>query len=76
MNHSSTTEGTNRTVRAVLLELAKQQKDLAAHEAAQKAAATPYWAACPTSILGRRAADAVLREHADNVPAAVHGRVS
>lgn len=72
MKHSPITESTNRTVRAILLELAKQQEDLAA----QEAAATPYWAAYPTSVLGRRSAAAVLRQHANDVAAAVHGRAS
>ena len=50
-------------LRSVLLELARRQDDLAAHEAA----ATPYWAPCPLSVLGRRSAAAVLRAEADHL---------
>ena len=48
-------------LRSVLLKLARRQDDLAADEAA----ATPYWAPCPSSVLGRRSAAAVLRAEAD-----------
>ena len=48
-------------LRSVLLKLARRQDDLAADEAA----ATPYWAPCPPSVLGRRSAAAVLRAEAD-----------
>lgn len=48
-------------LRTILLKLAKQQDDLGAHEAA----ATPSWAPCPPSVIGRRAAAAVLRVEAD-----------
>lgn len=50
-------------LRSVLLELARRQDDLAADEAA----ATPYWAPCPASVLGRRSAAAVLRAEADQL---------
>ena len=50
-------------LRSVLLELARRQEDLAAREAA----ATPYWASCPSSVLGRRSAAAVLRAEADQL---------
>ena len=50
-------------LRSVLLELARRQDDLAAHEAA----ATPYWSPCPASVLGRRSAAAVLRAEADHL---------
>ena len=50
-------------LRSVLLELARRQDDLAAHEAA----ATPYWAPCPSSVLGHRSAAAVLRAEADHL---------
>ena len=50
-------------LRSVLLKLARRQDDLAAHEAA----ATPYWAPCPPSVLGRRSAAAVLRAEADQL---------
>jgi hypothetical protein len=52
-----------RELRSVLLELARRQDDLAAHEAAT----TPYWAPCPSSVLGRRSAAAVLRAEADHL---------
>jgi len=50
-------------LRSVLLKLARRQDDLAADEAA----ATPYWAPCPSSVLGRRSAAAVLRAEADHL---------
>jgi hypothetical protein len=50
-------------LRSVLLELARHQDDLAANEAA----ATPYWAPCPPSVLGRRSAAALLRAEADHL---------
>ncbi len=50
-------------LRSVLLELARRQEELAAHEAA----ATPYWTPCPSSVLGRRSAAAVLRAEADHL---------
>ena len=54
---------TATTLRAILLQLAKCQDELAANEAA----ATPYWAACPSSVVGRRAASVVLRAEADRL---------
>ena len=53
-------------LRSALLKLARRQDDLAADEAA----ATPYWAPCPPSALGRRSAAAVLRAEADLLLAA------
>ena len=50
-------------LRSVLLELARHQDDLAANEAA----ATPYWAPCSPSVLGRRSAAALLRAEADHL---------
>ena len=35
--------------------------------AAAAAPATPYWAPCPASVLGRRSAAAVLRAEADQL---------
>lgn len=68
MNHLSTANGTSSAFRAILLKLAKQQDDLAA----QEAATVPYWAPCPPSVLGRRAAAEVLRAQADEyLPVAV-----
>ena len=50
-------------IRAMLLELARTQDDLAADEAA----ATPYWSAAPTTALGHRDAAAALRVAADTL---------
>jgi hypothetical protein len=63
MNTHTTDTTMTSELRLVLLELARRQDDLAAHEAA----ATPYWAACPSSVLGRRSAAAVLRAEADHL---------
>ena len=60
--HTTDSRMTNK-LRSVLLELAQRQDDLAAHEAA----ATPYWAPCPSSVAGRRSAAAVLRAEADQL---------
>ena len=48
-------------LRSVLLDLARRQDDLAAHEAA----GTPYWEPCPSTVLGHRAAASALRAEAD-----------
>ena len=61
MNHSSIANATTSTVPAILLELAKQQEELAADEAA----AVPYWTPCPPSVSGHRAAAEALREQAE-----------
>lgn len=50
-------------LRSILLQLAKGQDDMAAREAA----ATPYWATCPASVAGHRAAADVLRAEADRL---------
>jgi hypothetical protein len=50
-------------LRTMLLELARSEDERAADEAA----AQPYWAACPPSVRGHRAAAAVLRERADRI---------
>lgn len=50
-------------LRMALLELARQEDDLAADEAA----AQPYWAPCPPSALGHHAAAEALRERADQL---------
>jgi hypothetical protein len=51
----------------MLLELAHTEDERAADEAA----AQPYWAACPATVLGHRAAAAALRDQADRLLAAV-----
>jgi hypothetical protein len=53
-------------LRFELLRLAKEQDDLAADEAAR----VPYWAPCPASVDGHRAAAAALRCDADQIVAA------
>jgi hypothetical protein len=63
MNTHTTDTTMTSELRSVLLELARRQDDLAAREAA----ATPYWASCPSSVLGRRSAAAVLRAEADQL---------
>ncbi|GAB7007857.1 hypothetical protein JCM18899A_53340 [Nocardioides sp. AN3] len=50
-------------LRAILLELAHHQDECAANEAA----AQPYWAACPPSVHGHRAAAEALRDQADQL---------
>jgi hypothetical protein len=57
------TRDTLGAIRSVLLQLARHQDDLAANEAA----ATPYWATCPPTVLGHRAAACALREQADSL---------
>ncbi|MGZ5418766.1 MAG: hypothetical protein ACXWDI_16510 [Nocardioides sp.] len=61
MNTHTTDTTMTTELRSVLLELARRQDDLAAHEAA----ATPYWTPCAPLVLGRRSAAAVLRAEAD-----------
>jgi len=50
-----------RRLRAILLELARHEEDLAATIAAQ----TPYWQPRPSTSIGHRAAAAALRDEAD-----------
>jgi hypothetical protein len=50
-------------LRRELLRLARMEEDLAATEAA----AVPYWAACPPTVTGHRAAAVVLRTSADQL---------
>lgn len=50
-------------IRAMLLDLARRQDDLAATELA----ATPYWSSAPTTALGHRDAAAALRAAADHL---------
>jgi hypothetical protein len=63
MDTHTTTSTMTSELRSVLLELARRQDHLAANEAA----ATPYWSPCPSSVLGRRSAAAVLRAEADDL---------
>jgi hypothetical protein len=53
-------------LRALLLQLARREDDLASSEAA----ATPYWAPTPTSVVGHRTAALALRAEADLLLAA------
>ncbi len=54
-------------LRSILLDLARSQDNLAAVEAAS----TPYWAPCPSSVLGHRSAAAALRIEADQLISAI-----
>lgn len=65
MNPQSTDTATLTTLRSLLLQLARHEDDLAAAEAAH----TPYWSPYPSSVIGHRAAAAVLREQADQLVA-------
>ena len=57
----STTDPVRALVRQELLRLADHEETLAA----QEAASAPYWAPCPASVHGRRAAALALRADAD-----------
>lgn len=52
-----------RALRRQLLALARLEDDRADAEAAR----LPYWAPCPSSVVGHRAAAAALRVDADNL---------
>jgi len=52
-------------VRQELLRLARIEDTRAADEAAT----VPYWAPCPTSVVGHRAAAQALRQEADRIAA-------
>jgi len=52
-------------VRLELLRLARIEDT----RAADVAATVPYWAPCPTSVVGHRAAAQALREQADQIAA-------
>ena len=56
-----------RALRSRLIELARHQDELAAHEAA----ATPYWAPQPPTVHGHRTAADALRAEADILVAAI-----
>ena len=53
----------SRALRRELLRLARVEEDLAADEAAR----VPYWASCPPSVHGHRAAALALRADADRL---------
>ncbi|MGN6162200.1 MAG: hypothetical protein ACTHOG_10940 [Marmoricola sp.] len=59
---------TARTVQRILIQLAHDQEDAAAREAAQ----TPYWKPCPDSVRGSRAAARALRAIADSLALPSH----
>jgi hypothetical protein len=63
MDTKRTPTSTTGSVRTVLLHLAREQESLAATELA----ATPYWASCPSSVLGHRAAAEALRAEAEHL---------
>jgi hypothetical protein len=60
---SRSAPATSEVLRRELLQLARQEDDLASDEGA----AVPYWAPCPPSVQGHRAAAVALREAADRV---------
>ena len=60
------TDETTRKLYSLLLKLAKSQDELAATEAA----ATPYWAPWPPTVIGHRMAATLLRAEADQLAAA------
>lgn len=54
------------TVQKILIQLASEQENAAASEAAQ----VPYWKACPDSVRGSRAAARALRAVAESLSVA------
>jgi hypothetical protein len=67
MNPHTIDRTTAALLRFRLLELARRQDDLAAHEAAT----SPYWRPQPSTVHGRRTAAEVLRAEADLLLAAI-----
>lgn len=59
--NTTSTDTVATSLRSILLQLARSQDDIACAQAA----ATPYWAPCPSTVLGHRAAAAALRAEAD-----------
>ena len=59
--HDQVMTPTWRQLREILLELARQEDEIALAEAA----AVPYWAPHPPSVLGHRVAARALRTEAD-----------
>jgi hypothetical protein len=68
------TDGSTLTVqlRNALLDLARHEDECAADEAAHQ----PYWAPCPSSVHGHRAAAVVLRDRADQLLATMRPAVA
>jgi hypothetical protein len=60
-NHNPDEGTINLRLRRILLDLARREDDMASTEAA----AVPYWASPPASVVGHRAAAASLRFEAD-----------
>jgi hypothetical protein len=65
MDSNEQPEGNAMAIRLgqILLELARREDNIALSEAA----AAPYWAPHPTSVIGHRAAAEVLRSEADRL---------
>ena len=65
MNDNASSEATSTAlrVRQILLGLARREDDLAHAEAA----AVPYWAPRPVSVIGHHAAASALRSEADRL---------
>lgn len=61
MNDNADTAQTTSRLRQILLDLARREHNMAVSEAA----AVPYWAPLPSSVMGHRAAAAALRSEAD-----------
>jgi len=66
-DHQPEDETVSRRIRAILLQLAHHEDELAADVAAQ----VPYWRPRPESAIGHNAAAAALRHQADNFVDAV-----
>lgn len=60
--HDQVMTPTWRQLRQILFELARREEEIALAEAA----AVPYWAPHPPSVLGHRVAAQVLRNEADH----------
>ena len=60
------TDETTTKLYSILIQLAKRQDELAATEAA----ATPYWATSPPTVVGHRTAATLLRAEADRLATA------
>lgn len=69
---TSSSRAVTAELRMILLELARQEEDDAANEAADQ----PYWMACPPSVQGHRAAAAALRDQADRLLSLLRTSVS
>jgi hypothetical protein len=60
------TDEMTRKLYRILLQLSKEQDEFAATQAA----ATPYWAPCPPTVVGHRTAARLLRAEADRLATA------